>query len=131
MDESLNGCANDQALGQILIAGQGRAQANVSVDYPRPDRLLQGNPKRETFALYEHPNMDCGIWHCEVGAWRIVFAPNKQEFFQVISGVVRIHDSKGQFIEVRAGQAGIIPPAFEGVFEVVEAVQKFYVNVVV
>lgn len=118
-------------MSQIQIAGLGLAQAELTVDYPRADRLLKGNPKRETYALYEHPNMDCGIWHCEVGAWRIVFAANKQEFFQVISGVVRIHDLNGQFIEVAAGQAGVIPPAFEGVFEVLETVKKFYVNVLV
>ena len=33
------------------------------------------------------------------------------------------------FIEVTAGNAGIIPPAFVGTFEVVEAVKKYYVIV--
>ena len=116
-------------MSQIFLAGQGLTQAEVSIDYPRPDRLVQGNPKRETQSLYAHPNMDCGIWQCEVGAWNIQFAANKQEFFTVIEGLVRIHDPVGDYIEVTAGNAGVIPPGFTGTFEVVEAVKKYYVVV--
>ena len=120
-------------MSSVYIAGQekdqGLSQAKPSIDYPRPDRLVSGNPQRITHSLYEHPNMGCGIWECEVGSWNIVFADNKQEFFNVIEGIVRIHDRTGNFIEVAAGQAGIIPPAFQGRFEVVEAVKKYYVLV--
>lgn len=116
-------------MADLLIAGQGLAQAEATVDYPRPERLVTGNPKRLTQSLYEHPNMNCGIWQCEVGAWRIEFAANKQEFFQVIKGIVRLHDSTGDFVEIQAGQAGVIPPGFIGMFEVVEAVEKYYVIV--
>ncbi|WP_436862370.1 cupin domain-containing protein [Acinetobacter haemolyticus] len=106
------------------------SQPEASIDYPRPDRLVTGNPKRLTYSLYEHLHMDCGIWQCEVGAWNIQFADNKQEFFQVIEGAVRIHDAKtASFVEVTAGNAGIIPPAFVGTFEVVETVKKYYVIV--
>lgn len=74
--------------------------------------------------------MNIRIWQCEVGAWKIQFAENKQEFFQIIEGIVRIHDVKtNSFIEVTAGNAGIIPPAFAGTFEVVKAVKKYYVIV--
>ncbi len=118
-------------MSKIFIAGHGVAQAQISVDYPRPDRLVKANPKRETYSLYEHPHMDCGIWQCEVGAWRIVFAANKQEFFQIIEGLVRLHDQQGGVVEIGAGQAGIIPPGFEGTFEVVQTVKKYYVVVVV
>ena len=118
-------------MSSIQLAGFGHLiQSEASIDYPRPDRLVQGNPERLTYGLYEHPHMDCGIWHCEVGAWKIQFAENKQEFFQIIEGMVRIHDAKtNSFIEVTAGNAGIIPPAFAGTFEVVEAVKKYYVIV--
>ncbi|WP_180170937.1 MULTISPECIES: cupin domain-containing protein [unclassified Acinetobacter] len=116
-------------MSDVYIAGQGLAQAEHSIDFPRPDRLVQGNPKRETASLYAHPNMDCGIWQCEIGAWNIVFAPNKQEFFTILEGLVRIHDQQGGYIEVSAGKAGIIPPSFQGKFEVVEAVKKYYVVV--
>ena len=117
-------------LSPIFLAGQGLTQSETTVDYPRADRLVSSNPKRLTQSLYEHPNMNCGIWQCEVGAWNIVFADNKQEFFQIIEGIVRIHDAQTQsFIEVKAGEAGIIPPSFKGIFEVVEAVTKYFVVV--
>ncbi|HQV24730.1 MAG TPA: cupin domain-containing protein [Acinetobacter sp.] len=115
----------------ISLAGFGELTPNeATVDYPRPDRLVAGNPQRLTYELYTHPHMSCGIWQCEVGAWNIVFAENKQEFFQIIEGTVRIHDTKtNSFIEVTTGNAGIIPPAFVGTFEVIEAVKKYYVIV--
>ena len=113
----------------LFIAGQPLAEAITSVDYPRPERLVQGNPKRTTQALYEHPNMSCGVWECEVGAWKIVFAANKQEFFQVISGKVRLHSEDGSFHDITAGNAGVIPPNFCGTFEVLETVKKHYVIV--
>ena len=117
-------------MSSIWLAGHGLTQSEATVDYPRPDRLVAGNPKRMTQSLYEHPNMNCGIWTCEVGAWNIQFAANKQEFFQVIEGVVRIHDkATGTYIEVSAGNSGIIPPGFTGTFEVVEAVKKYFVVV--
>lgn len=118
-------------MSSIYLAGQTQPLQNeASIDYPRPDRLVKGNPQRLTYDLYTHPHMGCGIWQCEVGAWNIQFADNKQEFFQVIEGVVRIHDPKtDSYIEVSAGHAGIIPPAFVGTFEVIEAVKKYFVIV--
>ena len=115
----------------VQLAGFGDLIVNeATIDYPRPDRLVRGNPERLTYSLYEQPDLDCGIWQCEVCAWNIQFAENKPEFFQVIEGIVRIHDAKtNSFIEVTAGNAGIIPPAFVGTFEVVEAVKKYYVIV--
>lgn len=117
-------------MSAIFLAGHGLTESEQKIDYPRPDRLVEGNPKRQTLSLYEHPHMGCGIWQCEIGAWNIQFPDNKQEFFQVIEGVIRIHDARTQtYIEVSAGNAGIIPPNFIGTFEVLEAVKKYYVNV--
>ncbi|OTG69743.1 hypothetical protein B9T26_14950 [Acinetobacter sp. ANC 4169] len=117
-------------MSSIWLAGHGLTQSKCEVDFPRPERLVKGNPERHTYSLYEHPHMDCGIWHCEVGAWNIVFADNKQEFFNVIEGRVRLHTKNSDtVIEVGAGDAGIIPPGFEGTFEVIEAVKKYYVIV--
>ena len=114
----------------IFLAGHGRTENDTTIDFPRPDRLVKGNPKRLTTELYVHPNMNCGIWECEVGAWNIEFASNKQEFFNIIEGIIRLHDAKtNTYIEIHAGDAGIIPPAFKGTFEVIEKVKKYYVIV--
>lgn len=34
--------------------------------------------------------MECGVWACEPGMWRIRFAANKLEFFCVLEGHVRL-----------------------------------------
>jgi uncharacterized protein len=98
-------------------------------DQPRPDRLLTGNPHRHTWTHYETSDevLSCGIWACERGAWRIRFADTKHEFFCVIEGVVRLHDEAGIVVQVNAGEAAVIPAGFVGVFEVVQAVRKYFV----
>ncbi len=100
-----------------------------ALDRPRPDRLEAGNPLRQTWSVYEAPHGDLsvGLWACEVGRWRIVFPEGKDEYFFVLEGVVRLHDTAGTFTEFRAGQGGVIPGGFDGAFEVVEPVRKHYV----
>jgi len=102
-----------------------------AIDRPRADRREVGNPERRTWALYESApeGLSAGIWECEVGRWRIVFPPSKHEYFFVLEGVVRLHDAQGGFVEVRAGEAAVIPGGFEGAFEVVERVRKHFVVV--
>lgn len=106
------------------------AHAGV-IDHPRPDRLQAGNPRRETWALYASSDgqTTAGIWACEVGRWRIVFAPNKEEYFFVLEGHVRLHDAQGAFVDVLAGQGAVIPAGFEGAFEVISPVRKHFVVV--
>ncbi|MBK8325957.1 MAG: DUF861 domain-containing protein [Moraxellaceae bacterium] len=112
-------------MAALFVAGQGQQQSQASIDYPKTERLLKGSPQRLTYSLYEHPHMSCGIWACEVGAWRIEFAANKQEFFTVIAGKVRLHDSQGDFIDIGAGDAAVIPPNFCGIFEVLEKIGTY------
>lgn len=99
------------------------------VDYPRPDRLEAGHPRRETWTLYESApqGVSAGIWTCEPGRWRIVFPPGKHEYFFVLEGHVRLHDRAGGFTDVVAGQGAVIPAGFEGAFEVLAPVRKHFV----
>jgi len=105
------------------------AATDVVHDRPRPDRLISGNPLRATWNYYEQTGVSAGLWHCEPGAWRIAFDPDKEEFFHVISGRIRITDVEGQSSEFGPGDACVIPGGFTGTFEVIEAVSKHYVLV--
>jgi uncharacterized cupin superfamily protein len=98
-------------------------------DYPRPERLVTGNPRRTTWEHFLTANGDLstGIWSCEPGAWNIAFAPGKDEFFCVIEGRLRITDSDQQVSEFGPGDACVIPAGFTGTFEVLETVRKYYV----
>ena len=97
------------------------------IDYPRPDRLVSGNPTRTTWNHYETDGVSAGLWECEPGAWRIAFADDKDEFFHVISGRIRISDEAGVAREFGPGDAAVIPAGFTGLFEVLEHVRKHYV----
>lgn len=98
-------------------------------DRPRPDRLVEGNPLRTTWTRYERAGMTAGTWACEPGAWRIAFAEDKDEFFQIVEGRVRLTDAAGTAREFGPGEACVIPAGFTGTFEVLEAVKKNFVVV--
>ena len=102
------------------------ADSQPAFDYPRPDRLEEGNPLRTTWNHYEHNGVNAGLWACEPGAWRIEFAEGKDEFFHVIEGRIRITNSEGVARDFGPGDAGVIPAGFTGVFRVLEAVRKHY-----
>lgn len=94
---------------------------------------MSGNPLRTSYSHYAREELDCGVWHCEPGAWRIDFSeePGKtrEEFFHVLEGRLRITSSAGEAREFGPGQACLIPAGFKGTFEVLEPVKKYYVMI--
>ena len=100
-----------------------------ALDQPRAERRVSGAPLRKTWLAHESGPMSAGTWECEVGRWRIAFPANRQEYFFVLVGRVRLHASDGGFTEVGPGQGAVIPPGFEGEFEVLEPVRKQFVLV--
>jgi uncharacterized protein len=112
-------------------------QTNVAVveDRPRADRLVSGNPRRLTQTEFAagagqgNGEITAGQWSCEVGAWNIEFAANRDEFFHVLSGRIRLRDRDGLTTEIGAGESAVIPAGFSGVFEVIEPVVKHFVLV--
>lgn len=106
--------------------------AGCDVSHAAPERLLSGNPRRDTFNRVESPLGSArasyaGVWRSEVGHWKIAMGDTEQEVFTVLSGRCRVHDAAGGFQEVGPGQALFIPPGFVGSFEVLEPLTKTYV----
>ena len=99
------------------------------VNYPKPERLLTGNPKRTTWNRYHNNGVSAGEWACEVGKWRIVFGNDQHEFFHIISGRCIISDEHGQSTEYGPGDGGVLTPGFKGSFEVTEGLIKRYMIV--
>lgn len=99
-------------------------------DRPKPERLVHGNPLRETWNLVQADSpageVFCGVWRCEPGRWRIAMGETGRELFTVIAGHCRVHDHRGGFEAVGPGEGLYIPPGFEGEFEVLEALTKTY-----
>lgn len=107
-----------------------RAEAEPELDYPRPERLLsEHNPRRLTRNFYTDPSgmLSTGEWCCEPGRWRIAFAANKMEYFNVLSGSLSIEDENGASVSFQPGEGGVIPAGFRGVFTVLTPVRKHYV----
>ena len=100
-------------------------------DRPNPQRLVEGNPLRHTWPLYDTADGQCavGIWACEAGAWKIAFADNRHEFFAILDGRVRLSDEQGHGEEFGPGEAAVIPAGFRGEFRVLQPVRKYYVIV--
>lgn len=100
-------------------------------DHPAPARQVCGQPLRTTWPHFTSTaaDMHCGVWACAPGMWRIQFSAHKDEFFCVIEGHVRLHHQDGEQHDIRAGEAGVIPAGFVGMFEVVSAVRKYFVVV--
>jgi hypothetical protein len=99
-------------------------------DHPKPERLVSGNPLRETWNQLQTDlpagQVYCGVWRCEPGRWRITMGETERELFTVIAGRCRVHDNKGGFEAVDPGEGLYIPPGFEGEFEVLETLTKTY-----
>lgn len=112
-----------------LIKLQARMPGPSEVDHPKPERLIAGNPRRDTWNVADVPaggRMYCGVWRCEPGQWRIEMGPAEQELFTVLSGRCRVHAPDGSFQEAGPGEAIFIPPGFAGAFEVLETLTKTY-----
>ena len=99
-------------------------------DRPKPERLVSGNPLRETWnrvdAALPAGQVVCGVWRCEPGRWRIAMGDTERELFTVLLGRCRVHDALGGFEEVGPGEGLYIPPGFAGEFEVLEHLTKTY-----
>lgn len=108
-----------------------QAETSPSYDYPKPGRLVAGNPLRTTWEHYCNASgeVSCGVWACETGAWRIAFDESSDEYFHVLEGRIRIADHEGNVREFGPGDACVIPAGFTGIFEVLEAVKKHYMMV--
>ncbi len=101
-----------------------------TLDHPKPERLIRGNPLRETWNRVDEAlpagRVYCGVWRCEPGHWRIALGPTERELFTVVSGRCRVHDARGGFEEAGPGEALYLPPSFVGEFEVLEHLTKTY-----
>jgi len=115
---------------ESIVSFQGPLGA-PTVDHPRPDRLVAGNPERRTWNLYADPSdaVWAGIWACDPGAWRVAYPPGQDEFCALLEGRVRLTDSTGAAREFGPGDAFVIPGGFEGVWETLEPLRKHYVIV--
>jgi hypothetical protein len=99
--------------------------ATPDVNRPDAGRVVSGDPVHTTWNLFEKDGLYCGIWQSTIGAWRVRY--DEWEYVNILSGHSVLHGVDGSQTHLRAGDRYIIPPGFEGVWEVVEETTKDYV----
>ena len=96
---------------------------------PEPDRVEVAGASGGTQNLYESADgrVFAGVWHATRGAWRVIY--DEMEYCHITKGRARLTSSAGEVIEVQTGDGFVIPNGFEGVWEVLEDMEKHYVIV--
>lgn len=66
-----------------------------------------------------------GFWSHPGGTFPINYT--EHEFIQLLEGVVRLTDASGHAETYKAGDSFVIPAGFNGSWETLEPIRKFYV----
>ncbi|MET7241959.1 cupin domain-containing protein [Methylobacterium sp. EM32] len=93
---------------------------------PAFSTILSGNPAQTATYLYRSADgrFAAGIWTCRVGKFRIDF--DRDEFIQILEGVVIVTDAEGGSRTYRAGDAFVTPKGFSGTWDVIEPIKKHF-----
>ena len=96
------------------------------VEAGRPGNVVSGAPttRLQNYFSDGTGQFFSGIWESSPGKWRVSYAEN--EFCEILSGRVILTGADGQRQEFKAGDAFVIPAGFEGTWETVEPVRKWY-----
>ncbi|MEX4002085.1 cupin domain-containing protein [Paraburkholderia sp. EG285A] len=90
--------------------------------------LLEGNPVQTLKHQYISPcgQFACGFWESTPGQWTVDY--DEAEYCEMLSGVCVVRDARGEEKVLRAGDRFVIPPGFQGTWEVLEACRKVFVS---
>ncbi|MFD1557601.1 cupin domain-containing protein [Paraburkholderia silviterrae] len=90
--------------------------------------LLAGNPVQTLKHQYLSPcgQFSCGFWESTPGQWTVEY--DEAEYCEMLSGVCVVRDANGGEKVLRAGDRFVIPPGFQGTWEVVEPCRKVFVS---
>ncbi len=104
-------------------------QADTEAWHPPPDRVVAAGAAGTTYNHFESSDgrMFAGVWRASRGSWRVRY--DETEYCHITKGRARILSSDGTVLEVQPGDGFVIPPGFEGVWEVLEDMEKHYVIV--
>lgn len=92
----------------------------------KPGNIVSGTPttRLQNYFSDDTGQFFSGIWESSPGKWRVAYAEN--EFCGILSGRIILTNADGRSEEFKTGDAFIIPAGFEGTWETVETVRKWY-----
>ena len=91
---------------------------------PAAERIVEGAPKWRTWLYFSQGGMTSGRWESTPGCWRIAY--DKWEFMTILEGRGVVRKDDGSVTMLTPGVTAIIPPGFNGTFEVTETMAKHF-----
>jgi uncharacterized cupin superfamily protein len=90
--------------------------------------LLSGKGETKTQISFNHSQSSIvsGIWESDAFSKKKAH-PNEMEFCYLIEGLVKLTDLDGNYSEFSAGEAFIVEPGFDGIWESKVPVRKYFV----
>lgn len=90
--------------------------------------LLSGSGVTKAWPALVTPDgvVTSGVWESEPFS-KTKTHPDSMEFCYILEGAVKLSDSKGNAATFSAGEAFIVEPGFDGVWESLTRVRKYFV----
>lgn len=87
-----------------------------------------GDPQTSGRILHEGDGLVAGVWECTPGGWPTVDRP-ATEAMLFLAGRARITPAGGAPMEFGPGDSVVLPKGWNGRWDVLETVRKFFVEV--
>jgi hypothetical protein len=87
-----------------------------------------GDPQTSGVILYSTEAMVVGVWECTPGGWNTIDRP-ASEAMMFLSGRARLTTAGQAPVIFQAGDSFVLPKGWNGRWEVIETVRKFFVEV--
>ena len=96
-------------------------------DWSAPAHILARAPKTGAANVYSDRTgqFHAGIWESTPGKWKVTY--REEEFCLLLQGRVALVAENGDKVEYKIGDAFVIPSGFQGTWETLETVRKYYV----
>jgi uncharacterized cupin superfamily protein len=88
----------------------------------------EGDPQTSGRLLLETAQLTVGVWECTPGGWNTVNRP-ASEAMLLLSGRARLTTVGAEPVILKAGDCFVLPKGWNGRWEVLETVRKFFVEV--
>ncbi|MGA4446009.1 cupin domain-containing protein [Ectopseudomonas chengduensis] len=104
-----------------------RNTPSVGLDESNPVAVPLSEPVAvtSTTSVERSDGVETGIWECTPGRWRRQIV--QQEFCHFVAGRCTFTPDGGESIEIRAGDALMMPANTLGIWDIQETVRKTYV----
>lgn len=88
--------------------------------------VVEGSPSMKTYVLHRSADgtMISGIWEATPGTFHATYSGF--EFVHILAGKITITPDGGAAVQVGAGDAFVVEPAFKGVWKIEQAVRKHF-----